>query len=456
MVSRRIVLIHFVCALVLTATCFGAERAIVPFGCSLDATDCTGPAYPDACGKHPLSEWPEVADPKNAGLPFRNAVPYRNGLGAEWAARLNAAFKEGRAAGLTQDRFRSFDQNHSRLQQQLFPQMNFVNPWPSYQAACKGVFTDRVTMGVQSLGTRKHAALGMKGGSLIEFYSREAIRAALSNEYTERYPTDRFFRAFYEHNFLLITPAVETFTPERDSFSFLSPFYLQSIGASGSDSKLLVPLVFASAALPPELKTRIMRKGLFVPTMMGLFKSHIAGDITLPAAHVPAYDLPKEAAPGYNGDTPFLDGLLSAAQGLTHIPPVARLKIVDATVNDTVKNRTAYYVDNLYSFIGVLSKGQTLILRIDLSYGWTDDGQSIKSYNAKKLHGAGAIEPLNEEGSLIKVTIPWTVTPMDGNFRSDFLFLVNDGTYISAPAYISIRNIHQLDPLMADMRVKQD
>ena len=143
------------------------------------------------------------------------------------------------------------------------------------------------------------------------------------------------------------------------------------------------------------------------------------------------------------------------AQGLTHIPPVARLKVIDATVKNETRVRATFYADNVYSVVGTVQKGQTYVITIDLSYGWTDDGQSIVRYTSKKLRGSGEIELLNEEGSLVKLTIPWALTPLTHDMRSDFLFLVHDGTYDSAPAYVSIRHIHQLDPLVTGIRVKK-
>jgi len=455
MEPARMSLIVCLSSILASSACFGAERAVVPFGCPLDSTDCLGPSCPEGCTKHPLSDWPEVSDPDRVAVPLREDSPYAGGLGVAWARRINAAYKEGRAAGLAQDTFRSYDRDHSSLPMYFYPQMNVADPLPSYLSVCKGILTDRVTMGVQSLGVSGYGALGMQGRSIIEFNMRSAILAVYNSETVTRRPTESFYKTFYENNFFFVAPAVDTFTPERDSFTFLSPLYLNSIGASGTDSILLQPLVFVSAALPPELKTRIMRKGLFVPTMMGLFKSHIAGDITDAAAHVPAYNLPEKATAGYKGETSFLDGILTAAQGLTHIPPVARLKVVEATMKHEARPLPTFFADNLYSVVGTLQKGQTLAITIDLSYGWIDDGQSIERYTAKKLRGSGEIERLNDEGSLVKLTIPWALTPLTHDMRSDFLFLVNDGAYNSAPAYVSIRHIHQLDPLVTSIRVKK-
>lgn len=426
-----------------------------PWGSPLDSGDRAGPSCPSDCDDHPLSEWPAPDKPASDRVPLKGKGPYENGAGEKWVARINDWYQNGTAAGLAQDTFRSFDDGHSGLRMSAFPQMNHESPVSRYDTPCEHIFKPRVTMGVQSYGANRNAGMQIQGGCVIEHASQRIIRATYASEKGTRSATKSLFRSFYENNFLFAAPAVGTFTPDRDSFSFLSPFYLHSIGASGTDSRLLTPLVYASAALPPDLKTRMMRQGLYVPTMMYLFKSHITGDIKSSAAHVPAYALPQEAAADYTGATPFLDGLLTAAHELTHVPPVARLKLSDVAFEDTRGYSAGpYYADFVYSFVGAVRRGESLTLTADLGYSWFDRGQSAASYYSKKLRGKGKIEPLNEQGSKLKVTVPWSVPPMTHDYRTDFLFLVNDGTYYSAPAYISVRHIHSLDPLILSIRAK--
>ncbi len=440
----------------LAATDEAADDLYVPpFGCPLYDRDCSGPSCPAGCEKHPLSEWPDAAKSPSAALPLQGPGPYPNGLGREWVGRINKWYEEGTASGLTQDRFRSFDNGHSGLRKNPFPQLKSEKPVPTYFAVCEDIFAPRVTMGVQSYGATPHPQIKIQGRSMIEFNSQSVIRAAYSISKTESRRTRSFYRSFYENNFLFIAPAVGTFTPERDSFTFLSPFYLHSIGASSSDSTLMIPFVFASAAMPPEIKTRILRKGLFVPTMMYLFKSHIAGDIKSTEAHVPAYKI-AEAQFGYEGPTTFLDNMLNAAHDLTHIPPVARLKFSKQSgINDSHDYQSRpYYATNVYSFTAALRQGEKLYLIIDLRYSWTDEGKTLTSYYSKKLRGEGEIEYLNEEGSLLGITVPWSLTPTTHDYRSDFLFLVNDGDYYSAPAYVSVRHIHRFDPIIKGIKIK--
>ncbi|MCC6695221.1 MAG: hypothetical protein IT365_06290, partial [Candidatus Hydrogenedentes bacterium] len=75
-------------------------------------------------------------------------------------------------------------------------------------------------------------------------------------------------------------------------------------------------------------------------------------------------------------------------------------------------------------------------------------------YYAAVLRGGATIEPMAEDGSKVKVKVPWELRDRDHDFRTDILLLVNDGTYYSAPAYISVRHFHRLDPIIRGIRVK--
>ncbi|MCC6698169.1 MAG: hypothetical protein IT365_21280, partial [Candidatus Hydrogenedentes bacterium] len=363
-----------------------------------------------------LTEWPAPESRPEAPVPLQYdkwAGPYLNAAGERWVNQINQWHTEGTAAGLTQDTFRSFDNNHSSIRTVFFPQLNVAEPVTSFGASCKNVLGQRVTMGVQSYGTQ--------GMCVADFHCVNAIRAFYQSGKPAPGP-QALFRIFYENNFLYVAPAVGTFSPEKDSFSFLSPFYLHSVGASGTDATLLKPMVFASAALPPELKTRILHNGMFVPTMMYLFKSAIAGDIKSASAHLPAYTLPEEAADGHPGPSPFLDTLIGSAHDLKHAPPVCRMKAtpVAPTNAGTESVRQAEYVeDNTYVISSALRPGEALELEVDLRPSWTDKGTHVTEYYAAVLRGGATIEPMAEDGSKVKVKVPWELRDRDHDFRTD-------------------------------------
>jgi hypothetical protein len=425
---------------------------VPPFGYTLKPVDGAGFTWSEGFFLSHLMAWPDQAEVAAAETPLAHGKwtggPYKNASGQRWVEQVNVWYQDGSAAGLSQDTFRSFDDGHSSIRKSAYPQMTFESPVASLGAPGENIFRPRATMGVQSYGS--------KGQSVIEARSRAVLRAFCAAQ-GEVPPFQRSYRLFYENNFVFAAPAVGSYKPDKDTFAFLSPFYLHSIGASGTDSKLLKPLVYASAALPPALKTRMLRQGLFVPTMHYLFKSHIAGDIKLPKAHVPAYALPDEAADDFEGSTPFLDGLLNSAHSLTHIPPVCRMRVVSFAIEAEEGHdygRKAYYEDNIYALSGALRHGQAFVLTVDLRFSWTDRDLPPTEYFAAVLRGEATIESLNKEDSMLRIRIPWLPTNNRTDLRTDLLLLVHDGTYYSAPAYISVRHIHRHDPITLGIKAQ--
>lgn len=107
----------------------------------------------------------------------------------------------------------------------------------------------------------------------------------------------------------------------------------------------------------------------------------------------------------------------------------------------------AYREDNTYAFTGALREGQEFVLEVDLRFSWTDSNLPIAAHQASLLRGKGTVEALNAEQSVLRISIPWNPTDDHNTLRTDVLLLVNDGTYYSAPAYISIRHLRRLDTI---------
>lgn len=423
---------------------------VPPFGFSLETME--NGKFSDSKGFFLpyLQEWPDIIGfPRESAekLPLMVRFGAKNSKESEWVEKINAWYQDGTAAGLLQDTFRSYDNGHSGIPSGAFPQLNRESAISDFGVPGDNIFRPRVTMGVQSYG---------KGGqSVIEFRTRRVLKAYYDPS-DEPVPLQRFYKLFYENNFLFVAPGVGSFTDKMgDQFSHLSPYYLHSVGASGTDSKLLYPLVLASSALPPALKTRILRNGLFVPTLMQLFKSSIDGDIQSPRSHVPAYSLPKDEGDTHREYSRFLEKLLTSAHELSHIPPVSRLRILDVsfeTDDDDTGRPDNYFDYNTYSFTGALQQGQTLVLTVDLRYSWTDENRDIKEYATSVLRGDATITSLNEENSKMTIRIPWLPTNNKSDLRTDLMFLVKDDIYFSAPAYLSIRHIHRLDPIILGIK----
>ena len=460
------------------------ERIDSPaFGCDLDDEECTGPRLPPWCfGVRAIEDWKEASAPSSlAPLKFDFwQGPYQNKAGFDAVVKINAWFAEDLSAGLTQDAFRSFDLGHSSVRD-FYPQLELLESVDSYDAECRDVFAPGVTFGVQSLAASADSV--GDGLSVIDFYSvAELLYHYNRNEYRRlvgpEVPvfTRAFYRQLFEANTLLVSPAVASYTVQgdeaQDEFFFLSPYYLHSIGRSGSDSRLLKPLIFAAASLPRALKTRILRQGMQVPVLMWLFKSALNTVPELVDAHVPAYALPPEAEqPAPQRQTneeglqesaveayervdaepaPFLDALLETAHGLEHIPPVARIHHrSEAVISGGNYAVEPFIYSDPYSVQAVLRPGERLELEIDLSRSWTDEGL-VASYKVQLLRDPETdTSTVIDSGELIDgradIRIPWQEVVGSSGSRTDILLQVNDGRADSFPAYISVRHLQEKD-----------
>ncbi|MEK7795401.1 MAG: hypothetical protein AAB353_12770, partial [Candidatus Hydrogenedentota bacterium] len=210
-----------------------------------------------------------------------------------------------------------------------------------------------------------------------------------------------------------------------DDATFLTPYCLHSFGASGTDSRLLKPIVWAAAALRPDLKTRILREGAYVPTLMYLFKRSITPEgIRDPEAHMPAYLMLAEAFAEDTVQSPFLDRLLNFAHELDCIPAVTRMEIVEHAT-------PRFHQDSVFGYVAALRRGEILELTVDLSKSWTDK-RAIEGYHAQILRGSAELDVVEGSVSAYRLKVNWS-----SDKRVDVLFLADDG----APAYVSVRNI---------------
>jgi hypothetical protein len=449
-----------------------------PFGCDLDDPDCAGPSLPPWCfGVPDISEWEdnsEAAEAPPLKFDFWTG-PYQNKAGFDAVARINQWYESDQAAGLAQDAFRSFDEGHSALRD-FYPQLRFLDAVASYESECRDVFGPRVTFGVQSLAV---TADGLGSGlsvvdyraitEILNHYNPSAYRQ-LTGESKPIF-TREFYRLFYETNMLLVSPAVNSFKEGEgavDSIQFLSPYYLLSVGKSGSDRELLRPLVFAAASLPRDLKTRVMREGLQVPLLLNLFRQARFENVRSPEAHVPAYSLPEEAwreppTPAVKEDgslennteaynrvdpqpAPFLDRLLRLAHELEHLPPVARLHFQSAPeISGRDDSAEGFLHADPYAVQAVLRPGETLTLELGLSKSWSD-GRPLSDQSIVLLRdpeGLAEVEEISGVERGFRIKIPYQTVAAGQPRRTDLAAFVNDGTYDSAPAYISVRHLQE-------------
>ncbi len=464
-------------------SCVEPVVASLPFGCDLDADDsCPGPKPSPWClTVPPIGDWREpIAASETPPLQFDFwSGPYQNKAGFDAVERINGWFTAGESAGLSQDAFRSFDSDHSTIRD-FYPQLQRLDAVDSYESDCRVIYEPGLTFGVQSLSV--DAGSFGSGISVIDFHHlTEVVQHYHPAGARTLTPTGRpafrldFYRRLFENNMLLVSPAVNSYRETDggvdDRFQFLTPYSLASVGASGTDSRLLKPVIFAAASLPRGLKTRMLRLGLQVPVLSWLWKSGQGGGLRSEAAHRAAYALPSEAVeppptPATLPDgsmesrldsyrnapdavAPFLIGLLERAHGLSHLPPVARLgfEAAPAVTGESYAVEPFVRFDP-YSVQAVVRPGEQLVLELDLSQSWTDQ-RSLAGYHAQVLRepdgtsGAATQLDLDETSGRVTLTVPWQTAASRGSRRTDIVFLVNDGEYDSVPAYVSVRHLQE-------------
>jgi len=396
----------------------------IPFHRGFDGEPLTF-GFPDGRQYPPphFGTWPE-ATPGGPPLRFNNHErhPFANPAGRVWVERINEWVAAGSAAGLSQDAFLSADMSkgkaHSKLDRRSFPGLTFLPPYrasgPFRSTASRDILRKRATMVVQSLGYGP-GYFGRNRRAEADYGNLYDIRRGVGS-------TELSYRSFYFFNTLFAAPAIKKNGP--GDIAFISPYYLLAKGSSGKDSHLLKPLAWASAALPPALKTRILREGLYVPTMMWLFKSSLTeSGIRDPGAHRPFYGLPAEAYDDEAVASPFLDRLLNKAHDLESIPTVTRIEVL-------AHDAPWFYGDSVFGVVAALKKGQRLEMEFDLAKSWTVDAVPPGDFHAAVIYGEAELIPLNEGGSRWRLEAAWQPNP-----RIDVLLLADDG----APAYISVK-----------------
>ena len=360
--------------------------------------------------RHGLRRWARKVE-KRSPLVFKDwDKPYNDEAGKGVVALVNQWFEQGKAAGLSQDTFRSFDSNHSKVGA-VYPQLTFAKPLPNYAELRPMIMADRVTFGVQSLGF--HQSVFDEPMAIKEFHDRCQILSAVAPDFLEskigmtRAGVDtRFYRALAESNCLFVSPTVWNYKIREDgshydNVSFLSPFSLYSVGKSGSDSHLLKPFLYAAAALKPEVKLRMLRTGTYVPSLLTLFRERLGGgDLLQAKAHPSSVGLPKEAG--------FLKELVNAAQALDTIPPVTQLALVgEPKLKTADREKAAVYFRHEGPVVRVsLLPGQAVEFVVDASASWVDSGQELKGTKAKVLREPGGAETLQQQldALLVKYT----------------------------------------------------
>ena len=351
--------------------------------------------------------------------------------------RLNAWLRDGTAAGNHGDLYDNRDGGHSLLPAAIFPELARVQYGEeARRAGLDRGFNQYFLFNAVTIG---NASLALTSGPMWRSLPRMAL--------TDRLQVETLYRE-YTANHLYLYPAHKDYgTPAGDLITANTPYMLISSGSSGTDQPLLKAVAAILAAFKPEVKAFLTEKGLISPTVQWIFRRGQLGidsddDYLTGRAHPSAF----------NGKRINLLDMIERAHSLDagDVPPVVRLSVKD-------EDHGAAGIDVMYpSSDETLFDTPSAIARIFRSTDFakrmvvdasqtTDPNNRPLTFRWVVLRGDSkqiSIRPLNEQGSVAEITIPWNARRMGADNitgdRVEIGVFANNGKHWSAPAFISV------------------
>jgi hypothetical protein len=225
------------------------------------------------------------------------------------ARTLNAWVAQGTAAGLAEVFYDNRDRGHSRLSRTRFPQLTHIRYDPELmrrdfdRSLARQVLFPRPTLG--------NASLAVTSGAMARSLPRLAMTA-------QGGPAQAFVG--YIHNHLYVYPAHRD-VRDIDKLPALLPYFVASVGSSGSDRPFLDALALTLASFRPDTRARLEAEGLIAPTLDMILRRSLQGvtDYASPPAHPPAFRR-QQLRPAV---------MMAAAQAMapSEIPPLVILQV---------------------------------------------------------------------------------------------------------------------------------
>ena len=196
-----------------------------------------------------------------------NKLPIVRGHG-EVGERLLKWFAEGTAAGHEGDLYDNCDRDHSNLQYAQFPQLHRIEYRPEIVADIPYGLQNRLMHGGVVLGNSSTAVTGSpiwRSNPRLA-YVKPASAVTLARQYFQ--------------NHLYVYPEHQDHDPGHngkggygDVYPANTPYLLISQGSSGSDRPFLDALACTMAAFRPDVKQRLVERGILAPTLQQIFRT---------------------------------------------------------------------------------------------------------------------------------------------------------------------------------------
>ena len=350
--------------------------------------------------------------------------------------RVNTWIGAGSAAGNYGDLYDNRDGAHSTLAQGLFPELTRLQ----YSEAAGQLGLNR---GFNSSLLFSDITIGNASQAITEGpFWRSLPRMAMTDPSQIKAASLQ-----YVANHVYVYPAHNDYAKGRDLFPANVPYFLVSVGSSGSDQAALQAVAAILASFKPEVKAFLTTHGLVAPTIQWIFRRGQLGiktddDYLLGRAHPSAFD----------GRRINLLDMVERAHALdiASIPAVVQLELNGGS-NERVGIEVMYPTANetlfvTQSAVACVFRGTAYTKRITVDASKTKDPNgrpltfrwSILRGNAEHV----AIKYLNDRKSVAEIAVDWEANKKDGNQvpgnRVEIGMFASNGVNWSAPAFVSV------------------
>jgi tetratricopeptide (TPR) repeat protein len=351
------------------------------------------------------------------------------------AKQLNEWFRRGYAAGNAGDLYDNRDHQHSALRKTDYPQLGFIE----YSVDAKNAGIDyglntKILFNAPTIGNSSTGISGLNSQASLAY----VLPFAIQRMYLQ-----------YAQNHMYVYPAVHDYSEKHgDILSATTPYIIISQGKSGTDRPFLKALASILAAFDPDVKDALAKKNLLMPTVQMILRE---GQI--PIRNAQDYLTHRAHPPVFDSDNLDVIRMIVMAQEmeLDKVPPMVSLSVVkESAPRKGIDDFNRILSETLFKTPGAIAravrstaKNTTLVVSAEntkvpagqnLTYHWV-----VLRGDSKRIK----ITPQNAEGSVVEITVPWHEgfpAPEKPEFQTNRVEIgafVNNGTYYSAPAFVS-------------------
>lgn len=350
-------------------------------------------------------------------------------------------WQEGTAAGNGGDFYDNRDRGHRMPNLKLFPQVQSVAYSTNEILARFDYASARMIRTNVTIGNSSTSAFIEDGGSNTRSLY---VRAGGVPFLHEQYRRNNLY-AYPEHNDH--DPGHNGNPGYGDVFPLNTPYLYTSQGSSGSEIGFLEAAFLTLASFRPEVKERLIQRGLLMPTVQMLMRRAYNKQLD------PSEYLTGRAHPSvFESAAIDVVSMVRGAHGieLDTIPPMVQLRVVS---EDEPRSKIDYFdyantekSCDTPSAIGRLFRGvqqtRRMIVSAESSY---DLNLRPLTFRWSILQGDTnriTIKPLNERGSRVEITVAWQERrPIDSTAdiesnRVDIGCFAHNSFYYSAPGFV--------------------